>query len=111
MLLTGPGWGGHAEPLPRALLASLNPRWAPSLLTGNRWARPPAVSLDCGLLMDVSERNPSPGPWSKEKAAFVGCPASWKAITRLSLALRPQRPPCQHILILASALKTHIEAL
>ena len=61
--------------------------------------------------MDASERNPSPGPWNEEKAAFVGCPASWKTITRLSPALPAQRPPCQQILILASELKIQIEAL
>lgn len=86
--------------VPESPGSCLPAHWAPSLLTGNCLpppTPPPPPSSHVGLLdrgheTDMLEQDPSPWPWSKEKAAFVGCPASWKTIPCLRPALWPQRP-------------------
>lgn len=84
--------------VPESPGSCLAAHWAPSLLTGNCLPPSPphpAVTLDCwivGVKRTCRSKDPSPWPWSKEKAAFVGCPVSWKTIPWLRPALWPQRP-------------------
>lgn len=60
---------------------------------GNPLGLPSSSHAGLGASNGRVGRDPSPWPWNEEKAAFVGRPASWKAITRLSPPLRPSALP------------------